>query len=519
MIRLATSINLSAIILSVYGLSLLGIACDAYSLYGVPVQWVLKLFPVFGAALLLLCAKPVKVPGLNLFFIFLAWAICLTLVTSLSDDYAQLTPSDSTTPYALYVSLRILNLICFAAIIYITFYICQIGLYKKTIIILLGVATLASLYSFYSYYGQVFFDEYLLNRNRIGTGGFNNPVYSGTQIHRLVGSFREPLFLASFMILPISLVFSALFGWWRYILAVLFLTVLLLTNSLSGQIALFGGFIAAVCPFLGFLPVWPQKRPDSGPNRWRYFIKLGIYKIRRWNLSKAVLAVVFVLFISIQTFNWLAIPNWNNAESKSVTVNSRFINMVLKPLNEPIKTKQKQTISPSTGKSHFPKLVKSKFFKLVKRIGRDKPYRYVLQEGIPWLGYGGGNANIRYTQFTKFTMISSFLNLYINIGMSYGIVGLVLLTVFIVYPLVLVVRIVIKSRNSESLLKLFWVTIPFIGWMLLFAASFEELTMSFAISYALLVYNIQLVHKKSAELYSTTFAGKAMKTRGFGGKA
>jgi hypothetical protein len=103
----------------------------------------------------------------------------------------------------------------------------------------------------------------------------------------------------------------------------------------------------------------------------------------------------------------------------------------------------------------------------------------------PILGYGLGNANIFLASKLGIDLIVSFLSLYVNVVYSSGIIGFVLLSIFLIQP---IVRNAISSRDRTKRRPLA-ILMGYIAHLIVFAAGPEELSVSFAIIAAFLLYD------------------------------
>jgi hypothetical protein len=103
----------------------------------------------------------------------------------------------------------------------------------------------------------------------------------------------------------------------------------------------------------------------------------------------------------------------------------------------------------------------------------------------PAMGYGLGNANIFAAGRLGVDMIVSFLSLYINVAYSSGLIGLVLLSLFLVQP---ILRRGLSALWSDSVQPVA-ILMGYIAYLFVFAAGPEELSIQFAIMTAFLLYN------------------------------
>lgn len=116
--------------------------------------------------------------------------------------------------------------------------------------------------------------------------------------------------------------------------------------------------------------------------------------------------------------------------------------------------------------------------------GSNRGYVYLFLENnpIPFIGYGLGISNLLLTNSFGSPAMMSFLSLYINTLYSSGIIGFIILITALFYPLFLVVMN--TGRNEK--INVFYVVWTYITLLILFIVNMEELTITFAISYALL---------------------------------
>lgn len=115
-------------------------------------------------------------------------------------------------------------------------------------------------------------------------------------------------------------------------------------------------------------------------------------------------------------------------------------------------------------------------------VGSNRGYVYLFlaNNPVPITGYGLGFSNLFLTNISGGTAMMSFLSLYINTLYSSGIIGFIILIVALFYPLFLI--IINSSRNKKS--DVFYIVWAYITLLILFIVNMEELTVTFAISYA-----------------------------------
>ena len=160
---------------------------DSYQLFSIPLTWMGSML-LLVVAFLVYLKENIKINKLFL----LIFIICLTptIFNILLNDFFVID--------FLYTSLRLLSFVSFSFTIYIFF----ISNYKKLAIkVLKSVFLVVITFSLYAFFAQLF-NFYEPLRNRPGTGilGFDSQTnfwISGS--HRLVGTFREPVFLVSLL--------------------------------------------------------------------------------------------------------------------------------------------------------------------------------------------------------------------------------------------------------------------------------------------------------------------------------
>src|SRR5687767_11334287 len=92
-----------------------GTALGAYSLGPFPVQWLIQFFLVGVAGVLLLGNRLPPFPGLGLIAAFVGWAALVTFGRLMLFPYGAWMPPGATAPYPVYLALRFMALLTFAA--------------------------------------------------------------------------------------------------------------------------------------------------------------------------------------------------------------------------------------------------------------------------------------------------------------------------------------------------------------------------------------------------------------------
>ena len=237
---------------------------DAYELFNIPLSWI-------GASLIVLFFvilyfyENMKIPSL----------IKILIIIALLPTLFEFPAINDLTDGEIYTLLRVFSFISFIFISYVTF----LSRFNFVVINALEkIYTVLLLISLYTYLAQLFnFFEPLRNRPGTGILGFDAQVnfwISGS--HRMVGTFREPVFLVS-LLFPVFLalhfkkirpvyfyILSALtFGLtkseYALILVVAFLLVQIILKKINYKV-LFFGTLFFICFFT------PIKECDISPD-------------------------------------------------------------------------------------------------------------------------------------------------------------------------------------------------------------------------------------------------------------
>ncbi len=212
---------------------------DSYQLFKIPLSWIGAVFLLIIFVILAVIEK-IKIPNLAIPCIVIALLPTIfnfSIIGEIVDG-------------VLYTALRVFSFITFLFITYIG----SKSDYKYIIISALQKAFIViSIFSFYTYIAQIF-NFYEPFRNRPGTGvlGFDTQVnFWSSDSHRLIGTFREPIFLVS-ILFPVFLTLhnrngqhyylyvlsGILFGLTKSELAVILVTTFFLVQFLIKRINL-----------------------------------------------------------------------------------------------------------------------------------------------------------------------------------------------------------------------------------------------------------------------------------------
>jgi hypothetical protein len=352
---------------------LVGTGLAAYNFGPIPVQWVAQ-GTLLGIALVAVLARDRLqiIPGSALLLLFLAYAALMNIVQW--RHFAPLLPIGASLPYPLFISVRFINVLSFAAAYYLAYWVQTRGhrslLIRRVVLAGLGITILAV---------YIYAAERLglpqPPRTRMGTGG--GEQVTGTfstadmRYSRMLGTFREPSHLAEWLLIPLFLTLAQR-GWRARAGAALMVASMLLTVSLTGILSALAGWLGGI---------------------------VLLNPLRVANLKKVAVgaALILVLFFVVQ--------NLTAGMGLSVysVLNARTLDL----------------IEGGIGGSN-----------------RAYVYEFMSAHPPPLLGYGLGNGNIYFSNISGSTLVNSFLSIYVSTFYSTGIVGFTLLAMFLVTPIV-----------------------------------------------------------------------------------
>jgi hypothetical protein len=398
-----------------------GTALGAYALGPVPVQWLTQFFLLGVAGLLLLEKRLPPFPGLGLFAVFLGWTALVTFGRLMLFPYGAWMPPQASAPYPVYLTLRFLALLTFAAAVCLVFWLLRAGHREALIRCIVWTGTLGAVAAIYIYFAQVN-GWWEPGRTRIGTAGGLQAVSFAYAFQRALGTFREPSHLAEWLVLPLFTSF-AWHGRGRHLHMGVMSVAMLLTGSLTG-------FLGVVAGLAGALVLSNPFRPGA--------IKLTL------RLS-AALGLALVVFGSV------AVGKGENAADLVAVVTDRIV---------PI-------LEGGIGQSN-----------------RSSTFEYMASRPVPLVGEGVGNANIRFANASGSDISVSFLSLYFNVLSSSGVVGLAMVLALLALPVAGLARqrryrtdpdllplmaaylgwLVMYTVHSEELTLVFGVLYGFMAW-------------------------------------------------------
>ena len=425
---------------------------DAFSIRNIPIYWigVSFLISVFG----ILYFSGFRISNLNLVNLrnWIIYGILITLVQSLFNDLVL--PVYASTSYFQYISLRLLKLILFLLIIYSFNYLFQKYSFEKIISYLLISCLIISALSLISYF------SYLIGysdfpRNRSGSGGWTQPIERACSILRNYGTFREPSFLAIWTVpfLPYFFYLGKTNKKW-YFLSLIPMLSITLSRSLTGYTALF------VSAFLIFIVVFLVNKKIE----LNLIIMLGLF-------------LITTFFSSSLSYQF-------PPETKECNISGECVCIAEDKLDE---LKNSENIPDATF---------GRFSEISSR-GLDAFENtaflidYINNEGFSIFGDGFGHSNIVFSyaadEATKKEIdnqiiyrnpgqVVSFNNLYANILMSTGLIGLL-------WFLYIIIDLLRKLVFTNTKLQPFVLT-SLVATLFMLSYQAEELSTHLAIAIA-----------------------------------
>lgn len=291
------------------------------------------------------------------------------------------------------------------------------------------IGTAVAIISLYIYYAQIYGlpDFY---RNRLGTGGGAQPAFYGSY-HRAMGTFREPSLLAQWLALPffVSLIKNNLL--WS-VASILILVVVLLTHSLTGFIGITIGLAVT-------FTILVMRRNSH--------IKLLLYK----------LFCIVSLSVSIVSCN----------DGYGLGAKYNF-ERLLSLLSKGVKSTNRGYIYDNS--------------LLIDDNEKNNNSGKTIQKAL--FGSGIGNASIDLSIRLKSNSMPSHLNLFLFYAKSGGLLSAIILVMHLLYPYYSLL-VLIEIQKNSTIIAL--VAGAYCSLLIMGLANLEELSISLAISYALLV--------------------------------
>ena len=425
---------------------------DAFSIRNIPIYWigVSFLISVFG----ILYFSGFRISNLNLVNLrnWIIYGILITLVQSLFNDLVL--PVYASTSYFQYISLRLLKLVLFLFIIYSFNYLFQKNSFEKIISYLLISCLIISALSLISYF------SYLIGysdfpRNRSGSGGWTQPIERACSILRNYGTFREPSFLAIWTVpfMPYFYYLGKTNKKW-YFLSLIPMLSITLSRSLTGYTALF------VSAFLIFIVVFLVNKKIE----LNLIIMLGLF-------------LITTFFSSSLSYQFPPETIECNISGECVCIAEDKLDELKNSENIPDATFGRFSEISSRGLDAF----ENTAFLI----------DYINNEGFSIFGDGFGHSNIVFSyaadEATKKEIdnqiiyrnpgqVVSFNNLYANILMSTGLIGLL-------WFLYIIIDVLRKLVFTNTKLQPFVLT-SLVATLFMLSYQAEELSTHLAIAIA-----------------------------------
>ena len=445
---------------NILGLSLLSFfifeGLDAYSVNNIPIYWIgaslfIAIFALlFAGGFRASVNKIIPIRNWTIYVIF------VTLVQSLFNDLVL--PKYASTTYFQYISLRLIKILLFLIILYTLNYLLSTYSFDIVLKYFLISSLIISLLSLISYFSYIFgYPDF--PRTRSGSGGWTQPIAKACNILRNYGTFREPSFLAIWTVpfLPYFFYIGKKNKIW-YFLALIPILSVVLSRSLTGFVALLvSSALVLVASFI-------------------------IYRRIEINIALMMTIFIFVVFIS-NSLSYQFPPDQDLCESKDN-------NCVCEVEDRLDQLKSSQNISEAT----FGR------FKELTSLGLDAFENttfligFIQNNGFSIFGNGFGHSNIIYSyaadEASKTSVdekivyrnpgqVVSFNNLYANVLLSSGLLGLLWFLYIIINHLR---KLIFTIKPLQS-----YILVSLISILFMYSYQAEELATHLAISLAFII--------------------------------
>ena len=216
---------------------------DAFSLFSIPMPWIGVSIFIFVYVIYYFFGFEIEFNQFDSLRVLLLYITSVTLIRAVA--YSPDLPEFATSTFTQYISLRLLKLLGFIAVIWFV-YTLNHYFERDTIIKFISfIGITVSVLSLISYFSYIF-DFQDFSRNRPGSGGWSQPIKRACSILRNYGTFREPSFLAVWLapIIPLNFYLARKQSVW-YGLSILPILAIILSRSLTGVISLILGILFA----------------------------------------------------------------------------------------------------------------------------------------------------------------------------------------------------------------------------------------------------------------------------------
>lgn len=412
-----------------------GEVMDAYSLLGLPIEW------VTGSVLLIVVVAIASYLGLQKFdgawvmVLFFGWAAVITLTNSIFGNYWEVMPKRATTSYGPFILLRLLRIVIFGCAVYVTYWLLHRGYEQSMTVFVAMLGLVAAVVAFYMYFAHLYgWPE--LPRTRVGTTGMRQKtVFDYFGIQRATGTFREPAFLGTWLLLPLFFCLKLRRKVWA-----------LGALVIACVIALSGSLTAVISAFVGIVGVLVLRRG--------YSIK---------EVAKLVGSVAVVVAGGAAIAQQLAVQ-LTGGESDLVEVVADRIEPVVEGGG-------------------------------ILATNRARTYEYIKTTGVAHpFGKGLGNASIALANEYDRPTVASFYSLYINILYSCGLVGVGLLLWLMFVPMRgFLYR---RGRWYEGL-KSTALVACYLSYVAAFGGLYQELTVTFGVVMGFMIFSSEIMLGRS----------------------
>jgi len=385
-------------------------ALEGYAVAGVPMPWIGMALAIPVILVQATYQRLRAPPGVMLYLTLVVWLFANTMVSSMLGPYAEMHPATATTPYAGFVLLRGYSFLGYLLVLILVYNFAITDTRQRLVdfVVWLGVAV--TLYAVYVYVAARV-GLPVPPKGRYGTGeagaqagGAIGHFGDGNErfLVRVVGSFREPSFMAVWLIVPffLSLTQGRRAMNWRTVLIGL---GLLGTGSLTTAVTLPIAFLLAL------VLMNPLRRQSL-------YILLGV--------TMGIGMLVLVIDLSIRFY--LGFEH----DFGLVTQFSDRLERIA---------------SGGVGASN-----------------RGYAYDKLFDSEFSLAGIGLGNAHIYYSRGAATPV--SFLSLYIHVWFAAGAIGLGLLVLYLLSPIaLLMLRLGARTRNTVWLVATYvaWIIVYF----------------------------------------------------------
>lgn len=424
--------------IKIFTYSLVLNSLGSVALFSVPLSWISGFLSLFYCAqarrFFLLANRLPIVVGALLLLLFLG--ISFNAINFI--EFSEKFPSNTTSSYLAYVGLRYLNFVLFISVVALTYIAsCDFGeLTVQNLIYKIGVVV--SIYALYVYGAHFLGLPELLPRNRLGTGGGEQSVVFTYAFHRAVGSFREPSHLAEWLILPLIISFTNK-GKFHFIGQSLIGLTILLTGSLTGILSIAGAFVITTILFALLVLVRKISLKSAIP------------------LAKAIFLSIILAFTLIFVVDFL--------------LDGLLIDVVF--------SRTFVVYTDGLGASN-----------------RDYVYEYLSGKNIySLIGLGMGNPQIELANYVGADEVASLLNLYLNVLLSVGVLGLMFLLLIVLYPVWILITNISRVINIFEIFVLF---VAYFAWLIAFFVHSEEFSLMFSVLYGLLLSKLAILKISSS---------------------